>query len=356
MAEIKVAIKGDNEDFKRKMAESGAEARHFSEQLKESFDKSKDAAADMMGEAGFGGIKKVLTGAGVVAFGATLIEAFKHGAEAAIDFEDKVSKMRSTLGVAQAGMAEDIAKWIESNSGIMGSIEENMAAFNELKRSGMTIPEAQSALINIQNAARETGSSIEELTHAFAGMKESGEIRPRFFEENIGIAARAKNMLGPNVKPDAAFMLRSLLPSYGGLQSQTRIEAEATEAGQLKSLGVQYTMMAEEIGHELLPAMKDFTNWLKSELPVVEEDLKAFAAALGSVLNFVHGFAPAFTRAEPYQGGFMGAAIPAKAQVNYPGIWDFLGAGFKEAMTPLAQSTREHNEAAEKLNRALDPK
>jgi hypothetical protein len=356
MAEIKVAIKGDNEDFKRKMAESGAEARQFSEQVKESFAKSKDAAADMMGEAGFGGIKKVLTGAGVVAFGAGLIEAFKHGAEAAIDFEDKVSKLRSTLGVAQAGMADDIAKWIESNSGIMGSIEENMAAFAELKRAGMSIPEAQNALLNIQNAARETGSSIEELTHAFALMKESGEMPPRFLHENIGIAERAKNMLGPNVAPDAAFMLRSLLPSYGGLQNQARIEAEATEAGQLKSLGVQYTMMGEEIGHELLPAMKDFTNWLKKELPVVEEDLKAFASALEGVLKWIGSFAPAFTRQEPYKGGFMGAATPAAAQVNYPAVWDFLRQGFLDSLKPLDQSTQKHNEAADKLNRALDPK
>ena len=356
MAEIKVAIKGDNEDFKRKMAESGAEARHFSEQVKESLAKTKDAAADMMGEAGFGGIKKVLTGAGVVAFGAGLIEAFKKGRNPPSISRIQVSKLRSTLGVAQAGMADDIAKWIESISGIMGSIEENMSAFAELKRAGMSIPEAQNALLNIQNLSRQSGGSIEELTHAFARMKESGEMPERFLHENIGIAERAKNMLPPGVAPDAAFMLRSLLPSFGGLQNQARIEAEATEAGQLKSLGVQYTMMGEEIAHELLPSMKDFTGWLKAEIPIISEDLKGFAAALEGVLKWIGSFAPAFTRAEPGQYAISGAMPQVGPRPDYSGIWNFLGAGFQEALKPLNESTQKHNEAADKLNRALDPK
>jgi hypothetical protein len=360
MAEIKVAIKGDDADFKRKMAESGAEARHFSEVVKESLAQTKEGVADLMGEQGFGQIVKLFSAGGlavgVAGFGGAIVDAFKEGISSAIDFEDKVSKMRLTLGTASAGMADDIAKWIEAQSGAMGSIEENIAAFDELKRSGMSVEEAKNALINIQNAARETGGSIEAITHAFAEMKVAGEIPARFFKENLGIEARVKNMLGPTAAPDAAWMLRSLLPSYGGLEAQTRKEAQATEAGQLKDLGVQYKMMEEEIGHELLPSMKDFTNWLKTEIPVISEDLKAFASALEGVINFFHGFAPAFIRAEPYPSGFMGAAIPAKPQVNYPGIWDFLGAGFKEAMTPISQTNQKLDAAAEKLNRALDPK
>jgi hypothetical protein len=383
MAEIKVQIKGDNEDFKRKMKESGEDARGFANYVKESLGQIKEGLVDIMGDNGFGGLKKLFGEAGIAAgvtlLGGKIVDAFKEGGSAAIEFENTVSKLRLSLGVAQAGMAGDMANWIESISGAMGSVEENTAAFNQLIAAKIPVADAQRMLIDLQNAARQTGSDLGELTHAFTEMKTLGEVPARFFKENLPIAALVKNMLGPApppkpgeaAKPEeeslaarvqarggADWMLRVVLPSIspGGMQSQARIEAEATELGQMKDLGVQYEAMTREIGTILLPTMKDFTGWLRTEIPVIAEDLKAFAGALEGVLKWIGSFAPAFTRAEPYKGGFMGAEIPAKAQVNYPGIWDFLGQGFKEAMTPISQTNQKLDAAADKLNRALDPK
>ena len=129
MAEIKVQIKGDNEDFKRKMAESGAEARGFAAQVKESLAQVKEAAADIAGETGFGGIKKVLTGLGGVAFGAMIVEQFKKAMEAGLEWEKQVAALKTALPQGFEGMAESMQEWVESVSGGMGTVDENIRVF-----------------------------------------------------------------------------------------------------------------------------------------------------------------------------------------------------------------------------------
>src|SRR5262249_32796983 len=121
MAEIKVNLKADDSDVKAKFREAGEAAREFRDHVKEQFGELKDAAADIAGETGFGMVKKALTGLGGVAFGAAIIEGFKKATEAAMAFQKTVLDLKIALGPAQAGLAEDLAHWVESVSGGMGS-------------------------------------------------------------------------------------------------------------------------------------------------------------------------------------------------------------------------------------------
>lgn len=389
MAEIDVKIKGDDSDFKRKLAESGREAQNFSGKIKESFAQVKDGAADMMKEEGLGKIINLFGPAGlavgVAGFGAALVDAFKEGISSAINFEDKVAHLKLALGVAQGGMAEDIANWAESISGAAGSVDQTTAAFEKLKQAGMGIEEAKNAVLDLQNAALQTDESFEGLTDAFVEMKSQGEITPRFFKEFPAIAAIVKNMLGPGPVPapgtkplspeaqdeslmarvkargGAQWMLQTVLPSIspGGMQSQARITAEATELGQLKDLGVQYEAMEREIGTILLPTMKDFTAWLKAEMPVIAEDLKGFAQAIENVIHFLGSLAPGFAPVfgpptGPMRGYGQGAQVGPG--VDLSGIWSSFLTTFQENLKPVHTSFLRLDESADKLNRALDPK
>src|ERR1700747_232614 len=147
MAEIKVAIKGDDSDIKAKFKESSEAARVFADHVKEQFGALKEMSADIAGESGFGAVKKVLTGLGGVAFGAMIVEQFKHATEAAIDWEKQVTALKFALPQAFSGMAEGIQEWVESVSGGMGSVVENMKVMQALLQSGMGVDEAKANLI-----------------------------------------------------------------------------------------------------------------------------------------------------------------------------------------------------------------
>src|SRR5271166_581473 len=218
MAEIKVQIKGDDSDFKAKLAESGAhakhfgeevkksmgeaggEAKHFSEQVKESFDKVKEASTDIMKDTGLGGIAKLLGMAGAagaaVEFGSKIVEAFKEGIGGAIKMESAIAHLKLALGSAREGMAEDLVKFAEANAGAVGSVEENISALKKLTGAGMTVVDAQKALIDLQNAALKTDQPLEKIADDFAAIKAEGEVRPGFFRENPEIALKARQMLG----------------------------------------------------------------------------------------------------------------------------------------------------------------
>jgi hypothetical protein len=380
MAEIKVQIKGDDEDFKRKMAESAAESREFAAHVKESLAQVKDGVKDILGDNGFGGITKLFSATGIAVgvgmVGNKIVDMFKEGVTAAIEFEDKVSHLKLALGPAQAGMATDIASWVESVSGAMGSVDENMAVFQKLRQSGMGIEEAKKALIDIQNAAAQTGTSVEALGDAFSEMKALGEISPRFFREFPAIGAMVKNLLGPGPpkapggpaptpeaedealmsrvkeKGGASWMLRTVLPaiSPGGMQSQARIEIESTTEGQLKNLGVQFEEVSRELGTALLPTIKEFVGDIRAAMPEITETVHHWSEDLKELLDSVHknlGWLGRDVVADRYPGQRTVEATHEKLAA--------IVTGHMESVIDLKAAAQEQRAAAEALHRAVNP-
>src|ERR1700756_2015266 len=164
MAEIKVNIKGDDSDLKAKFRESSDEARAFQEQVTKSLDAVGAASKNVVSETGLGGIAKLLGGAGLIgaaeAFTSRIVDGFKRAGTAALDFGKQVGQLRSALGVAFGGQAEEWAERIRGISGAMGSFEENMNIFRGLLRGGMIPQDAYTNLINIQNAAKSLGKDV----------------------------------------------------------------------------------------------------------------------------------------------------------------------------------------------------
>src|SRR5215831_17921732 len=216
MAEIKVQIKGDDSDVKAKFREASNEARIFEEHVKKSMDAITAASKNVISETGLGGISTLLGGAGLgaaaVEFSHRLVDGFKSAVTAALDFGKQISQLRSALGVAFGGQAEEWAERIRGISGAMGSFEENMAIFKGLLRGGMIPQEAYTNLINIQNAAKTLGIGVDELGEKFAEMKQRGELPERFFRQFPALAPIVRG-LGGGEHPSVDWMFRTLLPA-----------------------------------------------------------------------------------------------------------------------------------------------
>src|ERR1700756_647767 len=187
MAEIKVNIKGDDSDLKAKFRESSDEARAFQEQVTKSLDAVGAASKNVVSETGLGGIAKLLGGAGLIGaaeeFTSRIVDGFKSAVTAALDFGKQVSQLRSALGGTFGGQAEYWADQIRNISGAMGGFEENMTVFKGLIHGGFVPQEAYNNLINIQNAAKTLGLSVEDLGDKFAEIKERPEEMEHFFRK-----------------------------------------------------------------------------------------------------------------------------------------------------------------------------
>src|ERR1700758_1667455 len=141
MAEIKVNIKGDDSDLKAKFLDASTEAQIFADGVTKSLDAIGAASKNVVSETGLGGIAKLLGGAGLIGaaeeFTSRIVDGFKNAVTAALDFGKQVGQLRSALGVAFGGQAEEWAERIRGLSGAMGSFEENMNVFKGLLRGGM---------------------------------------------------------------------------------------------------------------------------------------------------------------------------------------------------------------------------
>jgi len=359
MADISVKIKADDSDLKAAFQESSTEARKFSESVKEQFAELKDMTAEIAGESGFGGVKKVLTGLGTVAFGTAVVEEFKKAGEAAIDWEKQVTALKFSLPAAFSGMAESIQEWVESVSGGMGHIDADMRVMQALLQSGMGVDEAKAALVDLQNAAAKTGINFEELGLKFAEIKSLNEVPERFWKEFPALKPIARG-LGMPEHPAADWMLKTLLPNIapGGLQSPVRLETEATAAAQMADLGVKFENLAQTVGIELLPTLKDFLAELKKDMPAIAESLKAFAEQMGHFLQAMGGVAKAGM-------GFFGASA-FKPSEGPPGLLaiqggqrpniDWLNATWGEMVSEFREATKEHSKNASLWDRALHPR
>lgn len=359
MAEINVKIKGDDEDIKRKFRESEAAGAEFAASIKERFKELKESAADIAGETGFGGIKKVLSGLGGVAIGATIVEGFKKAGEAAIQSEKQINQLRLSLPAAFSGMAESITKWVESVSGGMGSFEENMTVMRALLQSGMGIDEAEGALINLQNAAAKLGISVADLGKAFAEIKALGEVPERFWKEFPALAPIARR-LGMPEKPSAQWMLQALLPNImpGGLGAPGRMQTEATVASQLDRFGVEIENVAKELGTELLPTMKQWLAEFKEAIPQIAATAKEFGAALAELSSSLHsslGWLFSDIAANRYPGQRTVEAMHDMLFTNQPPDPTVHYNLFHDSATALQRSAKAQEEAAEKINKALNP-
>jgi hypothetical protein len=381
MAEIDVKIKGDDADFKRKLEESALATKEFASFAKEQMLAFKETAADVMGESGFGLVGKGITGGqvAIVAFGAAIAEAFKKAVEGATEFEKQSKSLGFALGIARAGMSDDLMKWTESVSGAMGGIDEDVKTFHGLIGVGMGVEQAKNQLIDIQNVAAKTGSSVEEVGNAIVQMRSRGEIPKGFFRENTQIAALVKQMLGPEIpkpgepvpsaegadeklmtrvtaKGGADWFLRSVFPMIapGGMAAGIRSEVESTAAGKWADVQVQFAELAEEVGHELLPSVKDFANELKKDLPEITETLKGFAAGLEQAFE-------ALGKVAKPVGGVLGTIFqgPSAAELQEmrtrPTDISWMKPVWDEMVREFQDATRAHADNAGYMNRALRP-
>jgi hypothetical protein len=96
-------------------------------------------------------------------------------------------------------------------------------------------------------------------------------------EENL--AARVKAAGG------AQWFLRAVLPNIAPGGMDAGIRQTTTTSEKLSDLNVEIDKIKEEIGHEFLPVVRDFAEYLKTNLPEIKEDLTAFANALLEVIK-----------------------------------------------------------------------
>src|SRR6201981_717322 len=319
MAEIKVQIKGDDADLKAKFKESTAEARIFQENVQKSLDAIGEASKNVVSQTGLGGIAKLLGGAGLagaaVEFSNMLVKGFKDAVSAALDFQGQVGKLRSALGTAFAGQAEQWADKIQSISGGMGGFEENMAIFGGLLRTGLIPDTAFKNLIDIQNAAKVLGVSVDELGEKFVEMRSEGEVPPRMFREMPALAARVRAMLPaggpetPGAAPEeglaarvkaaggADWLFKTVLPALapGGLQAPGRLGAEAGTRGQFMGITEEFNKLWRELGTDLLPIVNASLRELKTEMPDITTAFHELGAALKEALPSIIGAIHFFT-------------------------------------------------------------
>jgi hypothetical protein len=383
MAEIKVQIKGDNEDFKHKLAESGADAKRFGETVKESMGDAKEVAADIMGESGFGGIAKVFSGGTVaaVAFGASIAEGLKTAIEEAVDAEKQITHLGLALGPAQAGLAKDLQGWVEAHSGAMGKVEDNMKVFFGLIGTRLPIERIKAMFIDLQNAAYQLNIPVGDLGDKFVEMAHTMEIPRGFFREFPQMATLARERLGagPPLPPGATaeqqdenlaarvkavggvnWLLNTLLPSIapGGELSPVRIAAQGTTGGKFEDINVQFRNALQEMGTELLPSINTLLGDFKAELPDITEELKSFGTGLHELLDFLH---PKKGEAEGRQSLLdqlnRWTVLPGEQGFGESRIFgkDNIFEQIFKASTDLRAASEEHKAAAEALHRAVNP-
>src|ERR1700739_3431975 len=303
MAEIKVQIKGDDADLKAKFKESSAEARVFQENVQKSLDAISEASKNLVSQTGLGGIAKLLGGAGLagaaVEFSNMLVKGFKDAVSAALDFQGQVGKLRSALGTAFAGQAEQWADKIQAISGVMGGFEQNMAIFGGLLKGGVIPETAFKNLVDIQNAAKMLGINVDELGEKFVEMRQEGEIPPRMFRELGPLTARIRTMLPPGpeipgVSPEEStaarvkaaggidWLFKTVLPAIapGGLQAPIRLGAEAGTRGQFMGVTEEFNKLWRELGADLLPMVNASLRELKGEMPGITGAMKALGEEL----------------------------------------------------------------------------
>jgi hypothetical protein len=384
MADIKVAIKGDDSDLKAKFKESSAEANAFKENVEKSLDAIKAASQNVVSQTGLGGIAKLLGAAGLagaaVEFSNVLVKGFKDAVTAALDFGAQIGKLRAALGTAFAGQAEAWAEKIQSISGVMGGFEENMAIFAGLVRTGLIPDTAFKNLIDIQNAAKSLGVGVDELGEKFVEMRSEGEVPPRMFREMPALAARVRQMLpagGPAAAPGATpeeglaarvkaaggadWLFKTVLPAIapGGLQAPARFGAETSTRGQFMGITEEFNKLWRELGTDLLPVVNEALRGLKTEMPDIiksfhelGEELKVVVPVAVKALHFFFG---------RDQGTLLNPSHPF-GQPLKP-IHDYLESVenniftlFQDPIRFLKEAAAEHKEAAEALHRAVNPR
>jgi hypothetical protein len=359
MAEIRVNIKGDDSDIKAKFKETSAAAREFSEHVKEQFGQLKEMSADIAGEAGFGLLKKALTGLGGVSFGVLLVDQFKKASAAAVDWEKQVTALKFSLPAAFSGMAGGIYDWVESVSGGMGSLQENLGVMRALLQSGMGLDEAKAALIDIQNAAAKTSYNVADLGKAFAEIRETGRMPERFWREFPAIAPIARG-LGGGEAPSADWMLRTLLPaiSPGGMTSLVRTQVGQTAAAQLADFGVEMEKVTQTLGVELLPTMKEWLSEFKKAIPEMGATAKELGEDLRIAFGWIHknmGWLFSDIAANRYPGQRTVEAAHSMLFGTAPPDMAMHASLFNDAATNLRRAAEKHEAVADKLNRAVNP-
>src|SRR5215475_6233419 len=363
MAEIKVQIKGDDSDIKAKFRETSAEARMFQESVSKSMEAVSAASKNVVSETGLGGIAKLLGGAGLagaaVEFSSRIVDGFKNAVNAALDFGKQVSQLRSALGVAFGGQAEEWAERIRGISGAMGGFEENMAVFKGLLRGGMIPQDAYTNLINIQNAAKALGIGVDELGEKFAEMKERGELPERFFRQFPALAPIVRAM-GGGEHPSVDWMFKTLLPAVapGGLQAPGRIGAEQSIRGQILSTQEQFNKQWVALGRDLLPIVNTGLKELKDQMPNITGAFKALGEELTRdvprIVNLMHDVFGTGERLEHPKSalGQTVRSIDEYFQGVETRLWEMLS----DPAKLLKEAAQEQKEANSDLHRIVNPK
>src|SRR6201987_6003553 len=381
MAEIKVQIKGDDADLKAKFKESSEEARVFQENVQKSLDAISEASKNLVSQTGLGGIAKLLGAAGLtgaaVEFSNMLVKGFKDAVSAALDFQGQVGKLRAALGTAFAGQAEQWADKIQDQSGVMGSFEENMALFGGLLRPGLIPDTAFKNLIDIQNAAKLLGVSVDELGEKFVEMRSEGEVPPRMFREMPALAARVRAMLPaggpetPGAAPEeglaarvkaaggADWLFKTVLPALapGGVQAPIRLGAEAGTRGQFMGITEEFNKLWRELGQELLPIVNASLRELKTEMPGITGAMKTLGEELQKDIPKVVKFMQdVFGTGERIKHPHTAFGQGLKTVDEYFGnlennVWNLF---FKPAQF-LTEAAAQQKEAAAELHRKLHP-
>lgn len=386
MAEIKVNIKGDDSDVKAKFQDAASAARIFKESAEKSLEAVNAASKTLISETGLGGVAKLFGAAGLVGaaeeFTKRMVGGFKDAVGAALDFQGQIGKLRSALGPALAGQAEDLVNWVDNVSAAFGGLEKNLPIFENLIRGGFLPEEAKRALIDIQNAAKATGIDIEALGMAFAEMKERGEVPERFFKEFPQLAPIARG-LGGGEHPTADWMLHTLLPNIapGGLYAPGRLRAETSIGGQIATNQAEFNRLWRELGTDLLPAVNEALKGLKTEMPDIKsafhdlsQGLKEAIPPITQAIHFLLGKEPGTLQNPPHPFGEPLKPIHDFLEKAQDDIFNFFKPeNLKKLFThePLTQHEQSMHDllfhtaekvakfnldSAEKLNRALDPK
>lgn len=363
MADINVKIKGDDSDLKAKFRESSAEAQAFSKEVQKSLEAISEASKNVVSETGLGGIGKMLGTAGLagaaVEFSSFLVKGFKDAIGAALDFGKQVSQLRSALGVALGGQAEEWAERIRTVSGAMGDFSDNMSVFKGLVRGGLMPEEALRTLIDLQNAAKVTGYNFGELGEKFAEIKQRPEEMGRFFRSFPALEPIARAM-GGGENPSVDFMFKRLLPNIapGGLTAPIRMGAEGSVRGQFMAMQEELNKQWAELGKDLLPAVNASLREMKSHMPEITGAMKTLGEELQKDIPKVVGFMKTFfgtgERIEHPTTAF-GQGLKSvndyfdKVQDN---IWNLF---FKPSQF-LQEAAAQQKEAAENLRRITHPK
>lgn len=380
MPEVDVKIKGDDSDLKKKFEESAKQAKEFGDKIKEQLNQAKDVAVDFAGEQGLGKIAGQLgSGLGIAAFGTAIAKLFTDSVESASKLETELVKLGSALGPAQAGMARDLKDWLESVSAGMGGVEENMKVFQGLVHL-FPVEEAKRMLIDIQNAALQMRIPVDQLGDAIIEMKNLGEVPRGMFREmpELGPLVRAKlppiipapgetpeqveEKVGAQMKAAAGtgnvadWFIRNVLPTVapGGLQAGVRIATQETNEAKWDAVAIAFDNMKEEIGGELLPAIKEFADYLKANIPEIGRDLKGFAEALEKLIEFMNSAMKG--TGDVFHAAFGGANIEdIRRAREQPANIDWLRTFWNEMTREFQAATSTNRENAMLMNKALNP-